>query len=137
MRIKTGDTVKVLYGRDAGKTGKVLKIIPKSEQVVVEGMNLHKRHLKGDGRTKVSEIVTITKPMPVAKLQLVDDSGKPTRVAYKIDGGKKIRVSKKTGKEIGAVEAKAKSAKEEKKETKKDIKKDDKKKTTKSKTSKK
>lgn len=133
MRIKTGDTVKVLYGKDSGKTGKVVKVLPRSEEVVVEGMNQYKRHVKGDGRTKVSEIINITKPMPVAKVQLVDpDTGKPTRVGYKVDGGKKVRVSKKTGKEIGVTVEKAK------KETKKeDKKKPAKKKETKSKTSKK
>ncbi|GAB4161376.1 MAG: hypothetical protein Fur003_4750 [Candidatus Dojkabacteria bacterium] len=119
MRIKKGDTVKVLYGRYAGKTGKVVLALAKRNMVVVEGVNVYKRHIKGDGQTRKSEIVDITKPMPVSKVQLVNEAGKATRVAYKVVEGKKTRVAVKGGKTVEsakAVEGKAKA--ETKSETK-------------------
>ena len=95
--------------------------------------------MKGDVKTKISEIINITKSMPVAKVQLVEPgSGKATRVGYKIEGGKKIRVSKKTGKEIGLVEeakvTKPKVDKKKKTKSKADEKKKTKKKAVKKKT---
>lgn len=121
MRIKTGDTVKVLYGKYAGQTGKVLKMIPSKGMVVVEGMNVYKKNIKGDGQSKKSEIITISKPMPVAKVQLVSpDDGKPTRVGYIVKDGDKTRVSKKSGKTLdnAKVVEKKTSAKPKKESTK-------------------
>jgi len=101
MNIKKGDTVKILYGKDSGRRGPVVAVDPKNEKIIVEGLNLYKRHLKGDGRTRTSEIVTIEKPFPISKVMLVCPScGKPTRVGIKQEGDKKIRVCKKCGKEI-------------------------------------
>ncbi len=98
MKIKRNDTVKILYGKDAGKTGKVLKVLPREDKVVVEGMNVFKRHLKGDGRKRKSEIADIIKPMNVAKVQLICPScNKPTRVGIKKDE----RFCKKCEKKIG------------------------------------
>ena len=120
MKIKKGDTVKVLYGKDAGKTGKVARVIPKKNMVIVEGVNMFKRNLKGDGRNRQSEIVNITKPLPAGKVQLLV-GGKPTRVGYKIEDGKKVRIAVKTGKSVGSAVSEAKSEKVEpvKKTTKK------------------
>lgn len=135
----------MLYGKDSGRQGKVLVVTPKTSKVLVEGLNTYKRHLKGDGRTKVSEIVTITKSVPVDKVMLVcPECSKPTRVGYKVEKDTKVRVCKKCGK---SVDIKVEEKKEEpKKETKKKAtstkkksttKKSTVKKTTKSKTSKK
>lgn len=118
MKIKKGDTVKILYGKDSGKTGSVVAVDLKNQKVVVTGVNLYKRHLKGDGRTRTSEILTIEKPMPVSKVILVCPlCGKTTRVALKREGGKVIRICKKCGKVIEA--KKEEKVEVEKKETKK------------------
>jgi large subunit ribosomal protein L24 len=132
MKIRKGDTVKMLYGKDSGRQGAVVAIDTKKERVVVEGLNMYKRNLKGDGRTRVSEIVTITKSVPVSKVMLVCPScNKATRVGYKIDGDKKVRVCKKCGK---AIEQKIEEKQEEKKTKKSTTKKSTKKKTTTKKT---
>jgi large subunit ribosomal protein L24 len=116
MKIKKGDTVKMLYGKDSGRQGVIVAVDTKKGRVVVEGLNTYKKHIKGDGRTRVSEIVSITKPVPISKVMLVCPScRKATRIGYKIENDKKIRVCKKCGKAIEPKEVKA----EEKKETKK------------------
>lgn len=101
MKIKKGDTVKILYGKERGKRGPVVAVDVKAQKVIVEGLNLYKRHLKGDGKTKTSEIVTIEKPFPLSKIMLVCPlCGKATRVMIKKNEGKITRVCKKCGKEI-------------------------------------
>ena len=101
MKIKKGDTVKILYGKEKGKRGPVVAVDIKAQRVIVEGLNLYKRHLKGDGKTKTSEIVTIEKPIPLSKIMLVCPlCGKATRVMIKKNEGKITRVCKKCGKEI-------------------------------------
>ncbi len=118
MKIKKGDTVKILYGRDSGKTGPVVAVDLKNQKVVVTGINLYKRHLKGDGKTRTSEILTIEKPMSVSKVMLVCPlCGKTTRVALKREGDKIMRICKKCGKVIEA--KKEEKVEVEKKETKK------------------
>jgi len=136
MKIKKGDTVKVLYGKERGRRGPVVAVDPKKKRVVVEGLNLYKKHLKGDGRTTTSEIVTIEKPFPISKIMLVcPHRDKPTRIGIKEEGDKKVRVCKKCGKEIIKDEKKEPEKKEEKKkETKKKT--ESKKKTSKSKSKK-
>lgn len=122
MNIKKGDTVKILYGKERGRRGPVVAVDPTKERVIVEGLNLYKRHLKGDGRTRTSEILTIEKPFPISKVMLICPScDKPTRVGIKQEGDKKVRVCKKCGKEIISdnPEKKETVKKEEKKETKK------------------
>jgi large subunit ribosomal protein L24 len=132
MKIKKGDTIKVLYGKDAGKQAPVIAVNPKKNTVVADGLNVYKRHIKGDGRNKNSEIVNIVKPMPVSKVMLVcPECKKATRVEMKIEGDKKVRVCKKCKKVIDKVET---EVKEEKKETKKTTKKTTTKKTTTKKT---
>ncbi len=118
MKIKKGDTVKILYGKDSGKTGAVVAVDLKSEKVVVTGVNLYKRHLKGDGRTRTSEILTIEKPMSVSKVMLVCPlCGKASRIGLKREGDKVDRICKKCGKVIES--KKAEKVEVEKKETKK------------------
>lgn len=117
MKIKKGDTVKILYGKDSKKTGTVVAVDPRGSKVVVEGINIYKRHLKGDGRTRTSEILSIEKPLALSKVMLVCPlCNKPTRVQIKKDGKKIIRICKKCNKEIEV-------KKEEKVETKKEVKK--------------
>lgn len=128
MKIKKGDTVKILYGKDSGKTGLVAAVDIKTQKVIVSGVNVYKRHLKGDGRTRTSEILTIEKPLSISKVMLICPvCGKPTRVALKREAGKVTRICKKCGK---AIEVKKEEKVEvEKKETKKSTKKVNKTKT--------
>lgn len=98
MKIKLGDKVKILYGKDSGKTGLVVKSLPKKDQVVVEGINVYKRAIKGDGQKKQSEIVLINKPLNIAKVMLVcPNCGKATRISIDKNGN---RICKKCGKKI-------------------------------------
>jgi large subunit ribosomal protein L24 len=118
MKIRKGDTVKVLYGKDAGKKAKVLRSFPLIGKVIVDGVNVAKRHMKGDGKDRASAIVSIVKPMNIAKLQLIcPNCGKATRVKIERDeAGKSYRVCKACGKRIDqAVSVKSKEAVIEKK----------------------
>lgn len=97
MKIRTNDTVQIMIGKDKGKTGKVLKALPSKSMVVVEGINQFKRHMKGQVQGQKSEIVTITKPLHVSKVALIDPKKKkPTRVGYKTEKDKKVRIAKKS-----------------------------------------
>ena len=140
MKIKKGDTVKVLYGKDTGKQGLVMAVDIKNRKVVVEGLNMYKKHVKGDGKKKTSEILNIVKPMDVSKVMLICPScGKAVRVSIKREGDKVERVCKKCNKVIEIIEKKE-VVKEEKKSTKykesKTVKKSTKKVVNKSKTKK-
>lgn len=131
MKIKKGDTVKILYGKDAGKQGRVIVLDHNRRKIVVDGINVFKKHVKSDGRNKRSEILTIVKPLDVSKVILIcNNCGKPTRVGIRREGDKVERVCKKCKKVIEVVEKKEEEPKKEKKSTVK-------KKVTKSKTVKK
>jgi large subunit ribosomal protein L24 len=104
MKIKKGDDVIVVAGKNKGATGKVLSVDPKRERVVVEGVNLVKRHSKetnqGPRGAKDGGIVTKEGPIHVSNVMLAED-GKPTRVGYRFeDDGTKVRISRRTGKDI-------------------------------------
>jgi large subunit ribosomal protein L24 len=110
MRIKRGDTVKILYGKDAGKTGMILAVNPKMDMIVVDGVNMYKRSIKGDGQKRKSEIVNIVKPLPVSKVMVVcPNCSKPTRVGVKRTDGSYERVCKKCGKSLDSKTAVKKS----------------------------
>jgi len=134
MKIKKGDTVKILYGKEAGKQGTVVAVSPKKNSVIVEGLNLYKRHLKGDGQTRTSEILTIEKPFELSKVMLVcPNCNKPTRVGIRREEGKPVRVCKKCSKDIVEKEKTVVTKKkvEKKEEVKKEVKKTTKTKTVK------
>jgi large subunit ribosomal protein L24 len=96
-RIRKGDTVVVITGRDKGKTGEVIRVIPKEQRAVVRGVNVAKRHQKQTA-TLQAGIVSKELPIHVSNIALTDDSGKPTRVGFRVnDAGKKIRFAKRTG----------------------------------------
>ncbi len=103
MKIKKGDTVIVIAGRDKGKDGKVLAAYPKTEKVLVEGINRVTKHEKirtNQRGSKSGGIVTQEAPIHVSNVAFLED-GRPTRVGYKIgEDGKKVRISRRTGKEI-------------------------------------
>lgn len=106
MKLKKGDEIKVVLGKDKGKTGKIEKVFTKENAVLVGGVNEFKRHMKARQDGQTSDIVTITKPLNVAKVQLICPKCKKlTRVGYKVEKTKegketKIRVCRKCGKEI-------------------------------------
>lgn len=98
MKLKTGDEVKIIRGKDSGKTGKVQKVFTKDMKVLVDGVNQYKRHVKAKTRDQKSEIITITKPLPISGVILIcPKCKKPTRVGYEITKDIKERVCKKCG----------------------------------------
>lgn len=100
IRLKKGDTVVVRAGKYKGKSGKVLETHPRENKVTVEGINIVKKHQKPNKAHPQGGILEITKPIPVGKVG-ISDGGKPSRIGYKVGkDGKKVRVAKKSGKEI-------------------------------------
>ena len=97
MRIKKGDTVVVITGKDKGKTGVVLKAMPAENKVVVQGVNVQTKHAKAT-RNAGAEIKHIEGPIDASNVMLYDAKAKEViKVAYEVRDGKKVRVSKKTG----------------------------------------
>ena len=101
-RIRKDDMVIVIAGKDKGSSGRVLKVLTKEERVVVEGVNLVKRHTKPDITHPQGGVVSKEAPLHVSNVQLRDPkTGKPTRVGFKMnDKGRKVRVAKGSGVEI-------------------------------------
>jgi large subunit ribosomal protein L24 len=102
MKIKKGDRVRVLTGKDRGKSGEVMRAIPEVGKVIVDGVNVVKKHQRATSATMQGGIIDKDMPIPVANVALICPScGKPTRVGYKIDGdGTKVRVCKKCNGEM-------------------------------------
>ena len=96
LKIKKGDTVRVLQGKDRSKSAKVIAVLPLKERVVLEGLNLRKRHIKPRRTGKKGEIIQMPAPMHISNVQIVCPScGKPTRVGYRITETAKVRTCKK------------------------------------------
>lgn len=101
MHIRKNDRVIVIAGKDKGKIGKVLRVLPDVNRVVVEGINKVKRHTKPNQQNRTGGIIEQEAPLHASNVALVTKDGKPTRVGYKItEGGQKIRIARKTGEEI-------------------------------------
>ncbi len=102
MRIKKGDLVEVIAGKDRGKRGKVLRTHPREERVVVEGVNIVTKHVKATRTGRSGERIQFPGKIHVSNVMLVcPHTQKPTRVGYKVtEGGQKVRISKKSGKEL-------------------------------------
>ncbi len=106
MKIRTGDTVIVTAGKDKGREGTVIAADPTRNRVTVEGVNIAKRHRKARSQEDPGGIIDMEKPIHVSNVMVKSPSdGKPTRVGYKVDGGTKVRVCKRTGAEIPEVNA--------------------------------
>ena len=101
LKIRRGDTVVVVSGKEKGKRGEVKEVFPKKDRVVVEGVNERTRHARPTQNNQQG-LYTFDAPIHVSNVMLVDpDSGEPTKVGYRFtDSGEKIRVSRKTGKDI-------------------------------------
>ena len=107
MKIRRDDTVRIIAGKDKGRTGRVLRVDPKKDKVYVEGANIIKRHtrprtLRDTQRAQeLGGIVEKEGPIHVSNVMLVDmESNEPTRIGITREGGRRRRISKKTGKEI-------------------------------------
>lgn len=96
QKIRKGDSVVVLAGKDKGRTGEVLKVMPKENRALVRGVNMIRRHQK-QTQTQEAGIVSKEAPIHLSNIAVADKDGKATRVGFKVEGGKKVRVSKRSG----------------------------------------
>ena len=96
-KIKKGDRVLVLTGKDKGRQGNVLKVLPKDERVFVEGLNMVQRHTKASQADPQGGIKHKEASLHISNVAHVDAKGKPTRVGFRMDGDKKVRFAKTTG----------------------------------------
>ena len=99
-KIKKGDRVVVLAGRDKGKKGEVTAVFPKEERLIVAGLNLVKRHTRPSQTDPQGGIKSKEAPLHVSNVAFVDSNGKATRVGFKTEGDKKVRYAKSTGEVI-------------------------------------
>ena len=99
MKIKKGDTVRVIAGKDKGKEGKVSSVDLKKNTVTLEGVNMHTKHTKPSAQNQNGGIVTQEGPINASNVMLVV-KGQTTRVGFKVEYGKKVRIAKKTGEVI-------------------------------------
>jgi large subunit ribosomal protein L24 len=102
IKLKKGDRVRVLTGKDRGKEGVIMRVLPKDNKVIVDGVNVAKKHQKARTATSQGGIIDKDMPIPVPNVALLSPSdGKPTKVGYKVlEDGTKIRVCRRTGAEI-------------------------------------
>ena len=102
LRIKKGDRVVVLTGKDRGKKGDVLRVLPKEGKVVVEGVNIARRHTRATRTNQQAGIIDKVMPLPVANVAVISPGdGKPTRVGYRFQpDGTKVRICKRTGADL-------------------------------------
>ncbi|TPG48959.1 50S ribosomal protein L24 [Roseomonas nepalensis] len=100
-KIRKGDRVQVLTGKDKGKRGEVLSVLPEANRAVVQGVNMVKRHTKPQGMNQPGGIQEKEASIDLSNLALIDPkSDKPTRVGFRVDGDKKVRVAKASGEVI-------------------------------------
>ncbi|SCG55562.1 50S ribosomal protein L24 [Micromonospora coxensis] len=104
VKVKKGDTVVVIAGKDKGAKGKVIAAYPRQDKILVEGVNRVKKHTRistTQRGAKTGGIVTQEAPIHVSNVMVLDSDGKPTRVGYRIDdNGQKVRIARSTGKDL-------------------------------------
>lgn len=101
MKIHKGDTVQVIAGKDKGKTGKVLRSLPTTLQLIVDGVHIRKKHQRAQKKGQKGQVIDKTHPIHVSNVMLIDPkTNKPTRLKVKVKDGKKVRISQKSGVEI-------------------------------------
>ena len=100
QKIRKGDKVVVLTGKDKGRSGEVVQVMPKEDRAVVRGVNMVKRHQR-QSASQEAGIISKEAPIHLSNLALQDKDGKPTRVGFKVlEDGRKVRVAKRTGEQI-------------------------------------
>jgi large subunit ribosomal protein L24 len=103
LKIRSGDNVQVISGKDRGKSGRVLRVEPKRERLVVEGLNMVKRHTRpqqvagAQSQAALGGVIEREGPIHVSNVMLLDPKGKPTRVGIEREDGKRVRVAKSSG----------------------------------------
>jgi large subunit ribosomal protein L24 len=98
LHVKTGDNVMVISGKDKGKKGRILAAYPKTGRVLVEGVNMVKKHTRPNASNPQGGIVTQEAPIHSSNVMIIDPkTGEPTRIGHKIVDGKKVRIAKKSG----------------------------------------
>ena len=101
MKVKKGDSVLIITGKDKGRTGKITRALPKEMKILVEGINLKKKHIKSRREGEKGQIVDVPAPLTVSNVKLIcPKCGKAVRVAYEIKDGDKKRICKKCKSQI-------------------------------------
>jgi len=101
MKLKKGDRVKVLSGKDRGEVGEVMRAIPQRDMVIVDGINVSKKSQRAARATMQAGIIDKDMPVPASKVALVcSHCSKPTRIGYRFEGDNKIRICRKCGGEV-------------------------------------
>jgi len=99
QKIRKGDKVVVLTGKDKGRTGEVKQVVPKEDRAIVSGVNMVKRHQR-QTQSQEAGIINKEASLHISNLAIADKDGKPTRVGFKVVDGKKVRVAKRSGEVI-------------------------------------
>jgi len=100
MKIHKGDNILVISGKDRGRKGKVIRVLPEDERVVVEGINVKKKHMKPRRAKEKGQIIEMPAPFSISNVKIIcTKCQKPVKVGYRLAGGKKYRVCKKCGAE--------------------------------------
>jgi large subunit ribosomal protein L24 len=100
MKLKKGDHVVVLKGKDRGKDGVIMRVLPSENKVIVEGVNVAKKHQKATRATMQAGIIDKDMPLDASNVAILS-RGKPSRIGYRIDDGKKVRIAVRTGEVLG------------------------------------
>ena len=101
MKIRKGDTVLIISGKDRAKKGKVFQVFPKTNKIVVEGLNLRKKHVRPKKSGEKGQVAEIPGPFSASNVKLIcSKCGKPSRVGYRVVDKNKLRICKKCGQEI-------------------------------------
>lgn len=100
MKIRKDDTILIISGKDRGRKGKIIKVLPRENKVLVEGINLKKKHVRPKKSGEKGQIIEMPSPFSASDIKLIcSQCGKATRVGYKKEGKKKFRICKKCNKE--------------------------------------
>jgi len=101
LKIKKGDRVRILQGKDRGKEGEVSRVIPETGKVIVDGLNVVKKHQRATRATMQGGIIDKEMPIPAANVAVLASDGKPSKVGYRFDDkGNKVRVARRTGEDL-------------------------------------
>jgi large subunit ribosomal protein L24 len=101
LKIKKGDRVRILQGKDRGKEGQVARVLPTEGKVIVDGLNVVKKHQRATRATMQGGIMDKEMPIPISNVTLLASDGKPTKVGFRFDDkGNKVRIARRTGEDV-------------------------------------